>query len=116
MLSVAERSGLAIPVVTSSVVPNQWPATCLIEAVFSTQSWASYQFVSGILEDRGERRSETSLSAVFGWNSNRERISQDYLTQEPMEDGVYMTCLSFLRVLAFVGLRQYGGPPILFSS
>lgn len=73
-LSRKYPSGLAMPVVTSSVDPNQWPAKCTIEGIFSSQSWASHQFVSGILEDRGERRSETSLWAVFGWNSNRERI------------------------------------------
>ena len=64
---------LAKPVAASYVEPASEMIS--FEANFSTLLWAPYQFVSGILEDRGERKSETSHSAVFGWNSNRERIS-----------------------------------------
>lgn len=74
------------------------------ETDFSTLLWAPYQFVNSILEDRGERKSETSHSAVFGWNSNRERISHDTDKGGPWQMEIFM--FFFLGVLAFVGLRK----------
>ena len=95
-----ELSELAKPVAASYVEPTSEMIS--VEANFSTLLWAPCQFVNSILEDRGERKSEASHSAVFGWNSNRERISDK---GGPWQMEIFM--YFFLGVFAFVGLRKY---------